>query len=96
MQLFIDRRVEHVLRHIRNRDAARIFVLIANLEKVGLEIFQTRFPVQFVSSSEDQKRFVIRATDTLRIIGKYSRPDSTIFIEDVVSKDVLEKYFSGN
>ena len=63
------------------------------LDVESFENLRTHFQIHKLSTPGEQV-FVLRATPRLRILFKYGE-DQTLLIEDIVSHEVLEKFFGG-
>lgn len=93
MRIFIEDRVEQAFRHLKPSEAEKVARVLSMLEVESFENLRTHFKIYKLSTPGEQV-FVLRATPKLRILFKYGE-DQTLLIEDIVSHEVLEKFFSG-
>lgn len=93
MRLIFENRVEQALRHLQPADANKISVVLNRLETENFESIHSHFQIHKLVASSEQV-FVLRVTPNLRIIFKYGE-DQTLLVEDIVSHEVLEKFFNG-
>lgn len=94
MRVIVDKRVEQTLRHLLQREAARIFVFMEQLQEQSLEAFRARRDVELRGKGGLGELYSIRVTDKLRIICRWRPSEQELYIEDVVSRDVLDRYFT--
>jgi hypothetical protein len=93
MRVRVESRVEQSLRYLKASEASKIRLLLIELESLEIEGFRQRPDVRKLAIS-GQEIYVIRANIRLRIICRYDG-GQILVIEDIVSHDALEKYFSG-
>lgn len=93
MRLIIEDRVEQAFRHLRPLEAAKVSHVLDLLKNETFENLRSRFQIHKLSTPGEQV-FVLRATPRLRLLFKYGE-DQTLLIEDIVSHEVLEKFFGG-
>jgi len=93
MHLFIEERVEQAFRHLQPQEAEKVSRVLHALEQETFDNLRTHFQVHKLLVPGEQV-FVLRATPRLRILFKYGE-DQTLIVEDIVSHEVLEKFFSG-
>lgn len=93
MRILIEDRVGQAFRHLQPTDAAKVARVLSILEVESFENLRTHFQIHKLSTPGEQV-FVLRATPRLRILFKYGE-DQTLLIEDIVSHEVLEKFFGG-
>ena len=91
MNLLLEDRVEQAFRYLQPSDANHITKIIQDLKQESFENLRTRFDIHKLSSPGEQV-FVLRATPRLRILFKYTE-DQTLVIEDIVSHEMLKKFF---
>ena len=91
MHLLLEDRVEQAFRYLQPSDANHITKIIQALKQESFENLRTRFDIHKLSSPGEQV-FVLRATPRLRILFKYTE-DQTLVIEDIVSHEMLKKFF---
>ncbi|MFM7572131.1 MAG: hypothetical protein ACKO4S_03180 [Snowella sp.] len=91
MDLLLEDRVEQAFRYLQPSDANHITKIIQALKQESFENLRTRFDIHKLSSPGEQV-FVLRATPRLRILFKYTE-DQTLVIEDIVSHEMLKKFF---
>ncbi|MFM7439211.1 MAG: hypothetical protein ACKO2V_11515 [Snowella sp.] len=91
MDLLLEDRVEQAFRYLQPSDANHITKIIQALIQESFENLRTRFDIHKLSSPGEQV-FVLRATPRLRILFKYTE-DQTLVIEDIVSHEMLKKFF---
>lgn len=91
MRILIEDRVEQAFRHLQPSEAEKVAEVLSMLELESFEILRTHFQIHELSTPGEQV-FVLRATPKLRILFKYGK-DQTLLIEDIVSHEVLEKFF---
>ena len=91
MNLLLEDRVEQAVRYLQPPDAKHITKIIQALKQESLENLRKRFDIYPLSSPGEQV-FVLRATPRLRILFKYTE-DKTLVIEDIVSHEMLKKFF---
>jgi hypothetical protein len=93
MRVMVDERVEQTLRHLSPREAARLNALIEHLKSQTFESFRARPDVQLRGQEGKGRFYAICATDRLRIICRWMPNERALYIEDVVSRNVLDRYF---
>ena len=93
MRILIEDRVEQAFRHLQPAEADKVARVLSMLEVESFENLRTHFQIHKLSTPGEQV-FVLRATPRLRILFKYGE-DQTLLIEDIVSHEVLEKFFGG-
>jgi len=93
MRIIIEDRVEQALRHLNPVEAKKVARVLRQLQDEDFQNFRHRFITHKLSTPGEQV-FVLRATPRLRVLFKY-RDDQTLLIEDIVSHEVLEKFFGG-
>lgn len=93
MRILIEDRVEQAFRHLQPSDAEKVARVLSMLDVESFENLRTHFQIHKLSTPGEQV-FVLRATPRLRILFKYGE-DQTLLIEDIVSHEVLEKFFGG-
>jgi mRNA-degrading endonuclease YafQ of YafQ-DinJ toxin-antitoxin module len=93
MRIIIEDRVEQAFRHLQPSEADKVAKILSLLEHESIQNLRSRFKIHKLSTP-DENVFVIQATSKLRILFKYDK-DQTLLIEDIVSHDVLEKFFRG-
>jgi hypothetical protein len=91
MDLLLEDRVEQAFRYLQANDAQHITKIIQALKQESFENLRKRFDIHKLSSPGEQV-FVLRATPRLRILFKYTE-DQTLVIEDIVSHEMLKKFF---
>ena len=93
MRLVIEDRVEQAFRHLQPSEADKVSRVLSLLEAETFENLRSHFQIHKLSTPGEQV-LVLRATPRLRILFKYGE-DQTLLIEDIVSHEVLEKFFGG-
>lgn len=93
MHVLIEDRVEQAIRHLQPIEADKVIRVLRMLEEDSFENLRTHYRIHKLLTPGEQV-FVLRATPKLRILFKYG-DDQTLIIEDVVSHEVLEKFFGG-
>lgn len=91
MRLIYEDRVEQAIRHLPLTEAKKVNRVLRQLETTPIKNLRLTFHINKLSSPGHQA-YVLRATPKLRILFKYEE-DQTIIIEDIVSRDVLEKFW---
>lgn len=93
MQLVIEDRVEQAFRHLQPSEADKVTSVLSRLKAETFENLRHHFSIHKLLIPGEQV-FVLRATPRLRILFKYGE-NQTLLIEDIVSHEVLEKFFGG-
>ncbi len=93
MRIIIEDRVEQAFRHLQPMEAEKVARVLQKLESETFENLRSHFQINKLLTPSEQV-FVLRATPRLRILFKYGE-DQTLLIEDIVSHEVLEKFFGG-
>jgi hypothetical protein len=91
MIVSLEERVEQAFRHLRPDEAKKVKEVLRTLEVESFETIRERFQIHKLVSPGEQV-FVLRATQRLRILFRYGERQELI-IEDIVSHDILQKYF---
>ncbi|MDX1751422.1 MAG: hypothetical protein R3271_14020 [Methylophaga sp.] len=94
MQIIIEDRVDQAFRHLKPDEAKKVSSIFTKLKAENFENFKSHFKIHKLSIPGEQV-FVLRATPKLRVLFKYGE-NQTLVIEDIVSHEVLEKFFGGN
>jgi hypothetical protein len=90
MQLRLDNRVEIALRYLGSDEAHHVLEAMRSLEFQKPETVRRNFP-KF--ELEKDQYFLLPVTPRLRAIFKYAEDDHVVVVEDIVSRDLLKKYF---
>lgn len=93
MHVIVDDRVEQTLRHVPQHDAERIFKFMEQLENQNVAAFRAHRDVSRLRG-KDRDAFIIRVTRKLRIICRWIPQEQALYMEDVVSADVLDRYLA--
>ncbi|TGK27868.1 hypothetical protein EHQ05_08760 [Leptospira yasudae] len=91
MELIFEERVEQALRHLQSKDLKKTFVLLEKLRNSNFEQFKLEHRAKKIISSSENI-FVVRINEKLRLLLRYGN-DQSIILEDIVSHDILEKFF---
>lgn len=93
MRVIIEDRVEQAFRHMQPAEAEKVTRVLRALHEENFQDFRIRFP-SYKLALPGQQVFVIRATPKWRILFNYG-DEQTLIIEDIVSHEILEKFFGG-
>lgn len=93
MRLLLEDRVEKAFRYLQPNEAEKVALVLNKLEAESFEDLKTHFQIHKLQTPEEQV-FVLRVTPRLRILFKYGE-EQTLVIEDIVSHEILEKFFKG-
>src|SRR5262249_20238589 len=94
MRVMVDRRVEQTLRHLPQGQVVRTSEFMNELKEQSLETFRAHRDVRRLRGGGHGELYSIRVNKKLRIICRWIPEEQTLYIEDVVSADVLDRYFS--
>lgn len=94
MELIIENRVKQALRYLKPATSQKVYVALSELENSETIADIKNLPLIRKVILKSEQVFVYRVTKKLRILFK-DNGDQTLLIEDIVSSDVIAKFFKG-